>query len=178
MSRILFSFLLVFYALAGFSQNAAVPASIQPPADSSKLIMHVYAKGVQLYVCTPDPRDSSHYVWIFAGPRANLFADSAYHQLVGKHYLGATKNPVWEDNDGSIVTGSKVRQADPPGGDAIPWLLLKTVATAGTGVLTPVVFIQRVNTKGGKAPVAASASDKGRMVAIAYTADYFFYGAK
>jgi len=178
MARILFSSLLVFYALAGFGQSTAIPAAIQTPADSSKLIMHAYAKGVQIYVCTPNPKDSSQYVWTFAGPRANLYADSAYHLIVGKHYLGANKNPVWEDNDGSMVTGSKVHQANSPDGHAIPWLLLKAVATKGAGILTQVVFVQRINSRGGTAPAVASKTDSGRNLEVAYTAEYLFYGVK
>jgi hypothetical protein len=178
MPRIIFLSLLFFCSLAGFGQNNATPPSVQPPADSSRLILHVFAKGVQIYVGAADPKDPSHYVWTFTGPRADLYADSAYHQLIGQHYAGADKNPVWADNDGSMVTGVKLHQANSPSNLAIPWLLLKAVATRGDGVLTPVAFIQRVRTTGGKAPAVANAADNSHTLEVAYTAEYLFYGAK
>jgi hypothetical protein len=177
MSRAIFSILIVCLVQVGFGQNKAVPAAIQTPADSSQLILHLYAKGVQMYRCTPDPKDTSHYVWTFAGPRADLFADSSYRQLVGKHHAGADKAPVWEDNDGSMVTGSKLRQTAPDN-TAIPWLLLKRIATTGSGILTSAVYIQRINTTGGKAPSTAGKQDIGKTLEVPYIAEYLFYGVK
>ena len=178
MSRIVFTSLFVFYALLSFGQNSPAMAAIQPPADSSRLILHVYATGVQMYACAPNPKDTTQYLWTFTGPSADLYADSAYHQLIGKHYAGADKNPVWENKDGSTVSGVKVHAADSPDGNAIPWLLLKRISTKSKGVLTSVVYIQRVNTKGGKAPAMAGKASNGQTVKVAYTAEYLFYGAK
>jgi hypothetical protein len=177
MQRAIFSILIVCLVQLGFGQNKAATAGIQPPADSSKLILHAYAKGVQMYRCTADPKDSSHYVWTFTGPRADLFADNNYSQLIGKHHAGADKNPVWEDKDGSMVAGLKLRQASAPDNLAIPWLLLKRIATTGSGILTSALYIQRINTTGGKAPSTAGKQDNGKMLDVPYTAEYLFYGA-
>ena len=177
MARAIFSFFLVFYSLSGFGQNKDIPSSVQVPKDS-RLIVHTYAKGVQVYTCTQDPSDTSHYLWTFKEPKANLYADSSYHNLVGKHYLDDGKNPAWEYNDGSKVTGVKIQQANSPDALAIPWLLLKVAATTGTGTLTPTVFIQRIYTKGGKAPAIADRLHKGQTVVIRYTAEYLFYSKK
>src|SRR5580692_11053950 len=122
MMRGIFSFVLVISTLVVFGQDSSIPSSIQVPA-GSRLIAHSYAKGVQVYVCTQDPKDSSHYSWTFKEPRANLYADSSYHQLVGQHYFDSGKNPTWEATDGSKVSGVKVQQANSPDGLAIPWLL-------------------------------------------------------
>ena len=177
MSRAIFSILIVCLVQAGFGQNKPLPAAIQTPADSSRLILHAYAKGVQLYRCTPDPKYTSHFVWTFTGPRADLYADSTYHHLIGKHHAGADKKPVWEDNDGSTVAGLKLRQAAPDN-TAIPWLLLKRIATTGSGILTSAVYIQRINTTGGKAPATAGKQDNGKTLEVPYTAEYVFYGVK
>jgi len=48
-----------------------------------------------------------------------------------------------------------------------------------SGVLTPVITIQRLNTKGGNAPVTGcDAQHSGTEVRAAYTADYIFYVPK
>ncbi len=177
MMRGIFSFVLVISTLVVFGQDSSIPVSIQVPA-GSRLISHTYAKGVQVYVCTQDPKDSSHYTWTFKEPRANLYADSGYHQLAGRHYFDVGKNPTWEATDGSKVSGIKVQQANSPDGLAIPWLLLKATVTSGNGKLTPAAFIQRIRTKGGKAPAVATIANKGQSVEVPYTAEYLFYSEK
>lgn len=70
-------------------------------------------------------------------------------------------------------------RADSPDADAIPWLLLETKSTEGSGVFSQVTFIQRVNTTGGKAP--DSGCDMAAVTmesAIPYAADYYFYKAR
>jgi Protein of unknown function (DUF3455) len=43
-------------------------------------------------------------------------------------------------------------------------------------VLTTVSSIQRLQTKGGKAPASGCApSDKGKQARVFYTAEYYFY---
>ncbi len=177
MMRGIFSFVLVFYSLVVFGQNNGIPASIAV-TEGSKLIAHTYAKGVQVYVCTQDPKDSSRYTWTLKEPRAQLYADGSYHRLVGKHYFDTGKNPTWEATDGSKVSGRKIQQANSPEKAAIPWLLLQSIATQGSGKFTPVLFIQRIHTKGGMAPATADKANKGQSVEVAYTAEYLFYGEK
>ena len=64
-----------------------------------------------------------------------------------------------------------------PDGDSIAWLLLVATAHLGEGVLAHVTNIQRLNTKGGKAPAGGcDAAHDGQESRVAYTADYFFYG--
>ena len=174
MIRGIFTFILVFSALIVFGQDSSFPLSIRVPANS-KLIWHTYAKGVQVYVCTQDPKDTSGYMWTFKEPRANLYADSSYHRLVGRHYFDADNHPAWEAADGSKVSGVKVQQANSPDAAAIPWLLLHAAAAGGNGTLTGTVLIQRIRTKGGKAPATANNLNKGQSVEVPYTAEYLFY---
>ncbi len=177
MVRSIFSFVLVFFTLVVFGQDSSIPPLIRVPV-SSRLIWHTYAKGVQVYVCAQDPKDSSNYIWTFKEPRANLYADNSYHQLVGQHYFDAGKNPTWEASDGSKVSGTKVQQANSPDSGAIPWLLLQATARSGNGTLTRAVLIQRTHTNGGKAPATGKRQNKGQSVEVAYTAEYLFYSEK
>ena len=177
MMRSIFSFLLVFNALVVFGQDSGIPDAIQVPVNSS-LVWRTYAKGVQVYVCTQDPKDSLHYVWTFKEPRANLYADTSYHQLVGHHYFDTGKNPTWETDDGSKVSGMKVQQANSPDSAALPWRLLKATASGEKGRLAPAIYIQRIRTQGGKAPAIGDRQSKGQSVEVAYTAEYLFYSEK
>jgi len=50
---------------------------------------------------------------------------------------------------------------------------------AGSGVLSPVTSIQRVNTKGGKAPATGcDAASANKELRVPYSADYLFYAPK
>lgn len=174
MIRFVFSAFLVFCVVTAFSQDTAIPAAVQV-SKSSKLILHTYALGVQVYVCQHDAKDTTHFVWVFKQPRATLYADSAYQKVVGKHYFNADNNPTWETSDGSKVSGTKLQQANGPDSNAIPWLLLKATAPDGTGVFKSTAFIQRLFTNRGKAPATADKSQLGKTLEVAYTAEYLFY---
>jgi hypothetical protein len=53
------------------------------------------------------------------------------------------------------------------------------VSHEGTGVMAQVTFIQRINTKGGKAPASGcDAGHAGQEVRVPYSADYRFFAAK
>lgn len=168
--------LLVFASLTGYGQ--ATPPSLTVP-DGNKLIQHAYAKGVQIYVCTQDPKDTSRYQWNLVGPEATLYAREDYHQQVGKHYMSPISEPTWESTDGSRISAAKVQQAAAPDAGAIPWLLLKTTNVTGFGPLRATTYIQRIHTKGGvPSPADANSVHKGQYVRVAYTAEYLFYGPK
>ena len=152
----------------------AIPAAVSTP-NNTRITLHVYAKGVQIYQCTQDPKDTSHYVWTFREPKATLFSSANYKQEVGKHYLSVTKNPTWELSDGSLISGVKLQQAPSPDSDAIPWLLLRGVVESGKGSLANIAFIQRLYTHGGSAPKKADQSQKGQTLQVPYTAEYLFY---
>ena len=64
---------------------------------------------------------------------------------------------------------------------AIPWLLLEKVSTApgpyGGDKLVRTTYIQRIQTRGGLAPAAATCNAKavGTRSEVPYTADYYFW---
>ncbi|TDX00622.1 DUF3455 domain-containing protein [Dinghuibacter silviterrae] len=157
---------------AGAARAQTIPSALAVPA-GNKLILHAYAKGVQVYVCTQDPKDTTHYVWTFTEPQATLYADRDYKTDIGKHYLGATGQPTWESTDGSKVSAVKVQQV--PDAASIPWLLLKAASTGGSGALSATTYVQRLRTTGGE-PAEADARHKGEKIRVPYTAEYLFYG--
>lgn len=102
-------------------------------------------------------------------PDAKL-SDESGKQL-GSHFAG----PTWEWSDGSRVVGRAVANATPDP-DSIPWLLLTATEHQGNGVMKNVSSIQRLSTKGGKAPAGGcDASHKGEETRSHYTAVYYFY---
>ena len=154
---------------AGFAQNSTpdVPPELRPPAEA-KLLLHASAKGDQIYICK---QDGGQFSWALKAPAAQLF--DAQGKEIGHHYAG----PTWELKDTSAVTGKVAARADSPDKDSIPWLLLTAVDHSGSGLMANVAHIQRLNTKGGKAPAGGcDSSHAGEETRVAYTADYFFYG--
>jgi hypothetical protein len=130
----------------------------------------VHATGVQIYDCTASKSDSARYEWVFRAPEAELHDSGGRH--VGKHYAG----PTWEANDGSKIIAEVKGRDDGPDASAIPWLLLATKTASGNGAFSRVQAIQRVNTVGGKAPLAGcSAAEARREVRVPYKAIYYFY---
>ena len=63
--------------------------------------------------------------------------------------------------------------------NSIPWLLVNIVTHEGSGVLSRATTIQRLNTKGGKAPASGcDAAHVGQEVRAPYSADYLFFAPK
>jgi len=146
-----------------------VPPQIQPPADV-KLLLQVHAKGDQVYTCK---EGVTQFAWTLKGPDAQLFDKDG--KPFGKHFAG----PSWEANDGSRVTGQAAANVPSPDADSIPWLLVNIVGHDGSGVLSRATTIQRINTKGGKAPASGcDAAHAGQEVRVPYSADYLFYAPK
>ena len=140
--------------------------SIRVPEGNSAF-RRVYAIGVQIYRW-----DGTS--WVFVAPEANLYADAGYHGKIGTHYGG----PTWESNSGGYVRAARVPETGcTPDGDAVPWLLLKTIASDGPGIFSRVTFIQRVNTAGGLSPTVPGAA-VGEEKRVPYTAEYYFYRAE
>jgi len=169
--RILGTLLLAMLPNVVCGQNSGpggeVPPQLRAP-EGAKLILHARAKGDQIYTCKQDGAQSS---WTLKAPDAQLFDESG--KAIGHHFAG----PTWQLNDTSAVTGKVAARFDPPDKDAIPWLLLTAVDHSGSGLMNNVTHIQRLNTKGGKAPAAGcDGSHVGDETRVPYTADYFFYG--
>jgi|SRR5208282_3430840 len=159
-------------AFIAFSFPAAaqqVPQQLQPPA-GELLLLQVHAKGDQIYACK---EGVTEFAWTLKAPDAQLFDKDG--KLFGKHFAG----PSWEASDSSRVTGKAVANVPSPDADSIPWLLVNIVSHEGNGLLSRATTIQRVNTKGGKAPASGcDSTHAGQEVRVPYSADYLFYAPK
>jgi Protein of unknown function (DUF3455) len=124
----------------------------------------VHAVGAQVYECKPD--SNGKLVWQFREPVATLVVDG---KTVGRHYAG----PSWEMTDGSAVSGKATARAPGAAPDDIPLLKLEATAWHGTGQLTGVTTIQRLNTRGGN--VDTSCDSLHSFLSVPYSADYAFY---
>jgi hypothetical protein len=139
----------------------AVPDNLKPTA-SEVLIRQARADGDQIYSC-----DGS--AWVLSRPDAKLFNEAG--EQIGSHFAG----PTWEWSDGSRVMGKAVANATPDP-DSIAWLLLTATDHQGHGIMEHISRIQRLSTKGGKAPASGcNVSHKGEEVRSHYTAVYYFY---
>ena len=150
-----------------------VPAPLRVPP-GAKLVAELHAIGAQVYGCaagTPGtPSATGSFAWTLKRPDATLL--DAAGAPAGTHTAG----PTWTVKDGSAVVGEKVAQADAPAADAVPWLLLRAKSSSGSGQLSQVTFIQRIKTKGGKAPATGcDAAKAGAEIRAPYSADYLFY---
>jgi Protein of unknown function (DUF3455) len=132
--------------------------------------MGLFVQGGWVYSCRVDGAQAG---WTLKAPDAQLFDKDG--KAFGKHFAG----PSWEANDGSRVVGKGAANVASPDAASIPWLLVKVVSHAGDGVLTRVTSIQRINTKGSKAPATGcDAGHAGQEVRVAYSADYVFFAPK
>jgi uncharacterized protein DUF3455 len=147
-------------AFASVQPDLGTCGNLSAP-EGSTLVLHVYARGVQIYRWTGTS-------WLLYGPDAVLSADAEGTSTVGTHYVG----PTWETNSGSKAVGTVIDRctADP---NAVQWLSL-SARSSGSGVLTGVTFVQRVNTVGGKAP-STGGTITGEETSVPYSAEYFFY---
>lgn len=145
--------------------NAQTPSPIPAPIAAPELavVATLHAEGAQVYECRAGT--DGRLAWAFREPIATLLEGG---RTVGRHYAG----PSWELADGSVVTARATGRA--PGRDAgdIPWLRLEVAERRGTGRLTPVSVIQRINTMGGVAEGACPTA--GTLRSVPYAADYVF----
>lgn len=157
--------LLAMSPLVAFA-DTGIPDAIKVPA-GHQAYMTVHAKGQQIYLCN---LEQGNYAWKVQAPDAQLFDDDG--RIVGKHYKG----PIWEYKEGSQVQGKILERYDYAPGYAIPWLLVKVVATKGKGAFTGTSYINRVNTEGGMPPgKGCDGNHLGGEKRVNYTADYIFY---
>jgi hypothetical protein len=150
--------------LAANAQDRTIPPPPQQP------ILTLHAKGSQIYLCQ---RNENSYQWLFTAPVARLFDDAGNE--VATHGDG----PVWNYQDSSSIQGIVQVKVPSPDPASIPWLLLKAVNPARSGILTKVDFIRRSDTQGGIAPTTAcDEAHAGAVARVPYTATYTFYSAR
>jgi hypothetical protein len=142
-----------------------------PPTDT--LAFAATAKGMQIYECRANKDNANQYEWVLKAPEADLF--DARGKKVGHHYGG----PSWESGDGSKVTGELKGSEPSTDANAIPWLLLSARTHEGRGIFSRVNSIQRLETRGGKAPSGGCDQPAmGKQLQVPYTAVYYFYDSK
>src|SRR6185437_7555852 len=152
----------LLFAAAPFGATAAeLPGAVAAPGETVVLTTH--AEGAQVYECKAGP--DGKLSWVFREPIATLMADG---KTVGRHYAG----PNWEHVDGSVVTAKTAGSAPGATANDIAWLKLEVIAHRGSGVLSGVTTVQRINTAGGKLDGACEKA--GATRSAPYSADYVF----
>lgn len=161
---------IILSTLLSFSSAAQqVPQQLQAPV-SEQLVFRVHGEGDQIYTCK---MDGTKWTWTLKAPDAQLFDEDG--KLFGKHFAG----PSWQANDGSRITGKAVANAPSPDTDSIPLLRINIVSHDGNGLLSSITTVQRLNTRGGKAPASGcDATHAGQDVRVPYSADYLFHAPK
>jgi Protein of unknown function (DUF3455) len=165
MRMTIFRSALVLLILSVSTGRADVPDAIA--IKDEILVATMQAQGAQIYECKADA--SGKLAWQFREPIATLFVDG---KTVGRHYAG----PSWELVDGSAVMGKVAGRASGATAKDIPLLKLEVTSQRGSGQLTGVTTMQRINTNGG---VAEGPCERAGMFLNApYSADYTFYKRK
>ncbi len=153
---------LSFVLAAALTAKAQTPLPDAIAAPGETVMLTVHAEGAQVYECKAG---DGKLAWAFREPIATLFVDG---KTVGRHYAG----PNWEHMDGSAVVAKAAGNAPGATSDDIPWLKLQVTASRGSGVLSGVTTVQRINTRGGK---LEGACDKtGTFKSVPYSAEYVF----
>lgn len=157
------------------SENLAIPASVSVPGNlpnGNSRVATYYAVGVQKYKARiKAASDPVVYEWVFVAPNADLYDIS--NANVGTHGAG----PFWQISPldsifGQQFTPAKTAPSDDP--ESIDWLLLMPkTGTTPTGIFADVDYIQRIATKGGKAPLTPPTS-LTETVDVKYKAVYRF----
>jgi hypothetical protein len=141
--------------------ETSLPDAIAAPGET--VVLSVHAEGAQVYECKAGVE--GNLAWAFREPIATLMADG---KTVGRHYAG----PNWEHVDGSVVLGKASGNAPGATPNDIPWLKLDVISRRGSGTLSGVTTVQRINTAGG---IFQGACDKaGATHSAPYSADYVF----
>ena len=141
--------------------QAQVPAAIAAPGENTVATWH--AEGAQIYECKAG--SDGKLAWAFREPIASLVLDG---KTIGRHYAG----PNWEHMDGSAVVGKVAANAPGATPKDIPLLKLDVVSSRGSGALSGVTTVQRINTVGGRHEGACE--KVGALYSAPYAADYVF----
>lgn len=176
---------------AAQARNISVPPlppdldEVPPP---NEVVFVGHAIGTQNYVCVPS---GSGFAWSLFTPQATLFGTNG--QQLTTHFFSPNPDPednltvraAWQNSHDSSTVWARVTDSSSdanfvaPG--AIPWLTAQTAGVQegplGSGQMTTITFIQRLNTVGGSAPATGCglATDVGKRAFVPYEADYFFF---
>jgi hypothetical protein len=147
--------------LASVRAETPLPDAIAAPGEA--IVLSVHAEGAQVYECKAGVK--GNLAWAFREPIATLMADG---RTVGRHYAG----PNWELVDGSAVLGRTSGNAPGATPNDIPWLKLEVISRRGSGTLSGVTTVQRINTAGGA--LQGTCDKAGATHSAPYSADYVF----
>ena len=142
------------------TENLTIPAIVSVPENlpnGNTRVATYYAVGVQKYKARIKAgSDPVSYEWVFVAPQADLY--DITNAKVGTHGAG----PFWSTSPLDSIFGQQfipARTAPSPDPESIDWLLLMPkVGTTPTGIFADVDYIQRIGTKGGKAPLTPPTS--------------------
>ena len=153
--------LLSGWPVTAFAGEMPVPDTIAAPGET--VVLSAHAEGAQVYECKTG--SDGKLSWAFREPIATLMVDG---KTIGRHSAG----PNWEDSDGSAVVGKVA--ASVPGATLadIAWLKLDVVSSRGSGILSGVTTVQRINTQGGK--LEGVCDKAGATRSAPYSAQYVF----
>jgi hypothetical protein len=155
---------LALVLLSGAPVSAAeTPLPDAIAAGGETIVLTLHAEGAQVYECKMGT--DGKLGWAFREPIATLLVDG---ETVGRHYAG----PNWEHSDGSAVVGKAIGNAPGATPNDIAWLKLEVVSRRGSGILSGVTTVQRINTQGGK--LEGGCDKPGTFKSAAYSADYVF----
>jgi hypothetical protein len=140
---------------------AQVPPALAAPGETAVATFH--AEGAQIYECKAG--SDGKFSWAFREPIATLLLNG---KTVGRHYAG----PTWELTDGSAVVGKAIGSAPGATANDVAWLKLSVIEHRGSGLLTDVTTVQRLNTRGGA--LQGACDQAGSLSSVAYSADYGF----
>jgi len=157
------------------SESLDIPSTIALPENlpnRNSRVATFYAVGVQKYKARIKAGSNPVvYEWVFVAPQAQLY--DITNAKVGTHGAG----PFWTTSSFDSIFAQHfipprtVSGTDP---ESIDWLLLMPKAgTVPTGIFANVDYIQRIATKGGKAPLTAPANSN-ETVDVKYKAVYRF----
>src|SRR4051794_33822811 len=159
--RIALALLLTVVSPMTTRAQTPLPEAIAAPGET--VVLTVHAEGAQVYECKAGA--DGKLSWAFREPIATLLLDG---KTVGRHYAG----PNWEHSDGSAVAAKALANAPGATPKDIPWLKLEVTSHRGSGILSGVTTVQRIDTQGGK--LEGGCDRPAALQSAPYSADYVF----
>ena len=151
--------------------QATLPDVVKVPA-GNRVVMEAVGTGQLTYECKEKTAMMGTYEWVFVGPKAVL--TNRQGARVGTYYGPPA---TWESTDGSKISGTQLTISPGATGN-IPLQLVKIDAAVGAGSMSGLTYVQRVNTRGGVAPMLpCDGTNVGKREVVIYQADYIFYTA-
>ena len=156
------------------SEKLDIPSAVAVPENPSgnRRIATYYAVGVQKYRAREKAGSNPvTYEWVSVAPLAQLYDSN--NSLVGLHGAG----PFWTLSVADSIFAQHfipARTSPATDPESIDWLLLMPKAgTTPTGIFADVDYVQRIATKGGKAPAIPPVSAT-ETAEVKYKAVYRF----